>query len=192
VSKKGQKITVAALGSKPGKSAADSNEQLLGSVAKADMAAFALLYDRLGKRIYGIVYRILREPQASEDAMQDAFLKIWHGAAKFDPARGEAVGWMCAIARNAALDMIRKRRDTVDIDAVDLSRFAVSPIDPPDAMLAEGLARLPTEQANALIAMHNFGFSHSELADHLGVPLGTAKSWVRRGTQGLRDWMTLR
>ena len=96
---------------------------------------------------------------------------------------------MGVIARNAALDMIDRRQSSESLDAADGPELAVAAVEPPDARLGQCLKRLPPDQARAIVTMYNEGLSHSELADRLSVPLGTAKSWVRRGTRLLRECM---
>jgi RNA polymerase sigma-70 factor, ECF subfamily len=170
-------------------SAVTDQQALLCAVAKGDMDAFYRLYQDVSRRLYAVALKILRDHQAAEDALQEIFLRIWRKADKYDPTRGVPIAWLVTIARNTALDMARAQRSFVGIEEINEAEFSTAPIDPPDARLAEGLRRLPPEQANAIIAMYNYGFSHTELAEHLGAPLGTVKSWVRRGTQSLKEWM---
>ena len=167
----------------------ESLESLLRLVAAGDMLAFRTLYAASAGRLLAIALRILREQQAAEDAVQEAFLRIWRNAARYDAARGTPLAWMGVIARNAALDMIDRRQSSESLDAADGPELAVAAVEPPDARLGQCLKRLPPDQARAIVTMYNEGLSHSELADRLSVPLGTAKSWVRRGTRLLRECM---
>ena len=167
----------------------ESLESLLRLVAAGDMLAFRTLYAASAGRLLAIALRILREQQAAEDAVQEAFLRIWRNAARYDAARGAPLAWMGVIARNAALDMIDRRQSSESLDAADGPELAVAAVEPPDARLGQCLKRLPPDQARAIVTMYNEGLSHSELADRLSVPLGTAKSWVRRGTRLLRECM---
>lgn len=161
-------------------------EQLLERVAEGDMEAFDGLYDASSKRLYAIAYRILRDEAAAQDAAQEAFVNIWRRAKLFDPARGSPIGWMSVIVRNVALNMIRSERSTEPIDDMDIP---VAPVDPPDARLGQCLKRLPEDQGNAIVLTYTYGLTHSELAEHLSVPLGTAKSWIRRGMLALKECM---
>ena len=168
---------------------AEGLESLLAEVARGDMAAFRRLYAAVAGRLLSVAFNILRERPAAEDAVQEAFLRIWRNAKRFDPAKGAPLAWMGVIARNAALDAVRLRTYGEELTAVETVEFAVAPIEPPDARLGRCLKMLPPDQARALVTMYTYGLSHTELADVLGVPLGTAKSWVRRGVQALKEHM---
>ena len=163
-----------------------SLDETLCAVGTGDRVAFRQLFDGFGSVAMGIALRILREREAAEDAVQEAFVRLWRLADRFDPARGNARAWMSVIARNAALDQMRMRRPLANIDDVDEFSFATQQPDPPDNRLRQCLERLPAEQASAIMTMYNFGMSHSELAEHISQPLGTVKSWIRRGTHTLR------
>jgi RNA polymerase sigma-70 factor (ECF subfamily) len=168
---------------------ADDLETLLGRVADGDMDAFRQLYDQTSSRLFAIALRILRDSEAAQDVTQEAYLRIWRKASRFEPSRGAPLAWMGVIARNAALDLARSRRESEDIQVLDTPEFAVGAVDPPDARLGYCLKRLPPDQARAITIMYVNGLTHSELAEHLSVPLGTAKSWVRRGTASLKECM---
>lgn len=163
---------------------------LLQSVAAGDRSAFRAVYDAAAGRLLAIALRILRDPQAAEDAVQEAFLRIWRNAARYTPEKGAPMAWMGIIARNAALDLVRARRPMQDFEQVETLELAVAAIEPPDARLGQCIGRLPENQARAIVMMYTYGLSHSELAERLAVPLGTAKSWVKRGTDTLRECMT--
>jgi RNA polymerase sigma-70 factor, ECF subfamily len=163
---------------------------LLGKVANGDLVAFRSLYDDVGGTVLAITSRILRDNQTAEDAAQEAFVRIWRSAGKFDPARGTALAWMGVIARNAALDQVPSRAPAEMLEVVDTIEFASAAVDPPDARLGQCLGRLPRDHAAAIVTMYTYGLSHSELAEKLGVPLGTAKSWVRRGMAKLQECMS--
>jgi RNA polymerase sigma-70 factor (ECF subfamily) len=168
---------------------ADRPEALLARMAAGDRGAFKQLYDETAPRLFAVALRILRDNAAAEDAVQEAYLRIWRKAAGFDPKRGAALAWMGVIARNAALDLARSRRQTEGLQLLDTLDFAVEAVEPPDARLGQCLKRLSPDHARAITIMYTNGMSHSELAEHLSVPLGTAKAWVRRGTASLRECM---
>ena len=132
---------------------------------------------------------ILRDHQIAEDAVQEAFLRVWRNAGRYDRERGSPLAWMGVIARNAALDMVQLRRPFEELDVADTLDLAIAAVEPPDARLGQCLQRLPADQARAIVTMYIYGLSHSELAQHLAVPLGTAKSWIRRGTLSLKECM---
>ncbi len=162
---------------------------LLERVAEGDMAAFRLLYDEIAGRVLSITTRILRDRQAAEDAAQEALVRIWRNARQYNRAKGEPLAWMGVIARNAALDMIQRRPSAEGLEAADTLELAIPAVDPPDARFGQCLRKLPPEQARAITLMYTYGLSHSELAEMLGLPLGTIKSWVRRGMAKLQECM---
>jgi RNA polymerase sigma-70 factor (ECF subfamily) len=166
---------------------AERLDHLLDAVARGDMDAFRAVYDLAAGRMLAVAYNILRDNQAAEDAVQEAMLRVWRNVARYDRSKGAALAWMGVIARNAALDMLKRRRPVEELETIDTIELATPAVDPPDARLGECLKRLPPEQAHAIVTMYSYGLSHSELAEKLAVPLGTVKSWVRRGTMALRD-----
>jgi RNA polymerase sigma-70 factor (ECF subfamily) len=161
-------------------------EHLLARIAEGDLVAFEDLYDATSRRLFAIAYRILRDECVAQDATQEAYVNVWRRAKLYDPARGSPIGWMSVIVRNVALNMIRADRPTEPIDELDIP---VAPVDPPDSRLGQCLKRLPEDQGNAIVLTYTYGLTHSELAEHLSVPLGTAKSWVRRGMLALKECM---
>ena len=171
-------------GDKSGFAGADAElEAIVQGIKTGDRAALRQLYDRFGARLYGIAHRILRDPALAEDALQEAFVKIWRNAVRFDPARGSATGWVAIIVRRAAFDL--RPRDLV-IEPADVAAEQPEP-----GMLDPGLARaldaLPETHRRALLLMYVHGLTHSELASAMDAPLGTVKSWVRRGAAALKE-----
>ena len=168
-----------------------SYAELLRLIEQGDIVAFEKLYRDANSQLYDVISRILSAHNLSEDALQEAFVKIWRNAARFDAERGTPMAWMCRIARNTALDMVRSRRSHIDISMIAVEDLPIiHPCEPENVFISRGLAALPVDQARAIIAMYTYGFSHSELAEYLNVPLGTAKSWVRRGMAGLQQWFS--
>jgi RNA polymerase sigma-70 factor, ECF subfamily len=161
-------------------------EVLLARVGGGDGPAFRQLYDQAAGRMLAAARRILGERELAEDAVQDAFMRIWRSAAKFDPARGVALAWMGRIVRNAALDRLPKERDMARIEDIEI---AVMPVEPPDARVRQCLKKLPGQQGRAMALMYVHGLTHSELSVQMGAPLGTVKSWVKRGLEALRICM---
>jgi RNA polymerase sigma-70 factor (ECF subfamily) len=160
--------------------------ELMVAMGRGDRAAAAELYRALGGRIFGICHRILRDTGLAEDAAQEAFLKVWKAADRFDPAKGEVAAWVAVVARRTALD----RRPRVmaelppDLEAPPLDEAYVHP------RLRECLAELPETHRNALVLMYVYGLTHSELAEAMDAPLGTVKSWVRRASAALKETLT--
>ena len=161
-------------------------EDLLRLIGQGDRRAFRNLYDRVAGRMFASARRILGDRDLAEDAVQEAFVRIWRSASKFDPARGVALAWVGRIVRNAALDRLPKERDMGRIEDIEI---AVMPVEPPSARVGQCLKKLPGQQGRAMVLMYVHGMTHSELADHFGAPLGTVKSWIKRGLATLRICM---
>src|SRR6476619_2105043 len=161
-------------------------ERLLARVAGGDRMAFSELYDRYASAVYGACLRVLREPQAAEDAAQEAFAAIWRHAGAFDAARGAAGAWIGRVARNAALDANRRRALRVTAPEVD-------PVDEgstPEALavaadeafrLRVALDTLPERERDVLTLAYGEGLTQSEIAERLRLPLGTVKTRTRSG-----------
>jgi RNA polymerase sigma-70 factor, ECF subfamily len=157
-------------------------ERLLAAMAAGDRAAAHSLYEVASGRIYGIAKRILRDAALAEDAAHLAFMKIWKNAHRFDPRKGKASTWITVLARHAALDC-RPRETKPLSDEIEAPRLDETYIHP---RLRQALAELPEMQRNAVLLMYVYGLTHSELAERMQVPLGTVKSWVRRGIAALK------
>jgi RNA polymerase sigma-70 factor (ECF subfamily) len=161
--------------------------------------AFERLYRLCAPLLMGVAMRIVRRTEGAEEVLHDSFTRIWQSAATYDPLATRPAAWMVAIVRNRALDMAashdvarvdRYEEHMVDTlfdwsegadDAEDRRRSARS--------LRDCLARLEAAERQVLVLAYHHGFSHSELATRLQKPLGTVKSWVRRGMANLRDCM---
>jgi len=172
-------------------SAEPSLADLLLATGEGDRSAYADLYARTSAKLYGIVLRILPERSMAEDAMQDAYVKIWRNAATYDASRGSPITWLATIARNVAIDLHRRehpagrQRD----DGFDFELF----VDPAPAPSAEAMAalracldRLDDDQRSLILAAYLRGDSREELAARLGHPMGTIKSWLHRGLARLK------
>lgn len=160
--------------------------------AGGDRLALRTIYDREAARMMGVAMRILRRKDLAEDATHEAFLRVWRGARSFDPARGTARAWLFAIVRNQALTVLR-REQRFDADTLDESHqpdlaVAISRL-PESSALRRCLQQLDAGRRSAIVLAYVHGFSHGELAGRLGVPLGTVKSWVRRGLRSLQECM---
>jgi RNA polymerase sigma-70 factor (ECF subfamily) len=172
---------------------------LLARVALADQKAFAELYRQTSSHLYAVALRILREPAAAEEVLQEAYVNVWHHAATYIAAKSQPLTWLTSIVRNRCLDQLRRREvDTVTMssDSDDEPAFDLPSDRPsPAELLLEGAeARSVRDCVDALdagpkqaIALAFFqGLSHAELAAHMQEPLGTVKSWVRRGLERLK------
>jgi RNA polymerase sigma-70 factor, ECF subfamily len=171
----------------------DDTNALLLRCANGDRAAFRLLYDRWGNRLYGIALRITRQTSLAADAAQEAFVQVWEQAHRFDPDRGGAEAWLVSIVRYRALDIVRRQsREVAGYEPEERED------ETPDALArlvrtAEGaalqrcLAELEEDRRRLLMLAFVDGLSHSELAERMRVPLGTVKSWIRRSLISLRE-----
>ena len=163
-------------------------------MARGSENALAELYDRFGGVAYGVALRILRDPALAQDAVQYAFLAAWRTAAAFDPARGNASTWLLTLVHRRAVDLVRReerrRADVLDASAPVASGESV---DEAVEMRAErravqaALAQLPPDQREALELAYYGGLSQSQLAERLGIPLGTVKSRMFTALATLRD-----
>lgn len=170
----------------------DDTDLLLHRCAGGDRAAFRMLYDRWGNRLYGIALRITREAALAADATQDAFVQIWQQAHRFDPNRGSTETWLVGIVRYRALDIVRRRAREIpgheaeerEDDAPDALARLVSSAE--GAALHRCLGELEEDRRRLVVMAFVDGLSHSELAERMSVPLGTVKSWIRRSLISLR------
>ena len=185
---------------------------LIEACGRRDHGSFSQLYERTHVHLFGIAIRLLRSEQQAEDAVQDAFVKVWNKADSYRAAdaqhEGHALAWLTSIVRNRALDMLRARsRDIEDIrpgvaagghsndsdegdaapgdgaaDALDLYAKATQ------ALHVDGcMGLLDASQRQCLALTYFQGLSNTEVADHLGAPLGSVKAWIRRGLARLKD-----
>ena len=171
--------------------------ELLARTALADQRAFAELYRLTSPHLYAVALRILREAALAEEVLQESFVNIWHHAGSYVAAKSQPLTWLTSIVRNRCLDQLRRRElETVTMDDEE-EGVAIAAEDPtPLDMLLSGadtravrgcVETLEPTQKQAIALAFFQGLSHSELAAHLRQPLGTVKSWVRRGLERLRD-----
>lgn len=172
-----------------------TDEDLISLLVDGDAQALALLYDRHSRAAFSLAYRMMGERQASEDLMQDAFIKIWRGAPSYGAGRGGVRTWILSIVRNQGLDQLRShasRRRTQEKIEASASRsqpneaFAETWRNSQRAQVREALNSLPQEQLKILELAYFSGYTHVEIADLLGLPLGTVKGRMRLGLKKLR------
>ncbi len=174
-----------------------ADEELMPLIGEKDPDAFEVFYDRHGGVAYSLAYRIVGEKAAAEDVTQEAFISIWRSGARFDRARGSVRSWMLSIVRNRAIDALRSRAGkapklTFDDDAV-LEQRPSGELTEEEAMRREtateikgALGELPGAQSKVIELAYFGGFSQSEIARMLGVPLGTVKGRMRLGLEKIR------
>jgi RNA polymerase sigma-70 factor (ECF subfamily) len=170
----------------------------LSATANRDSRAFARLYEHCAPHLYPLLLRMLKRQDWAEEVLQDCFLRIWQKAESYTPERGAPMAWISSVARYRALDLLRARRPE---DEMPEEYEAVEPMwddtseDPlRRAETGEGLQRLrgcldglQTEQRRSVLLAYYEGYTHQELTAAMKAPLGTVKSWVRRGLAQLRD-----
>jgi RNA polymerase sigma factor (sigma-70 family) len=172
-----------------------SDEALVALVARGDEAALAELYDRVGRIAFGLAFRVLRDERLAEDAVQEGFLAVWRGAATFRADRAKASTWILTLVHRRAVDLVRRedrrRAEPLEDDATGLAAAESTE----DATwlrfererVQRALAQLPDTQREAIELAYYGGFSQSDLAERLGVPLGTIKSRMFAGLARLRE-----
>jgi RNA polymerase sigma-70 factor (ECF subfamily) len=163
-----------------------------------DEGALSALYDRYSGMLYAMLLRILKDTGAAEEVLQDLFLQLWRGAARFDASRGSLGGWLLVIGRNRALSRLRgkQRREFVPDDIEGFSLEAVPSTEDLENeaarmqlmnRLREALSALPAEQREAVELAYFEGMTQTEIAARTGSPLGTVKSRVRAAMQSLKQ-----
>jgi RNA polymerase sigma-70 factor, ECF subfamily len=174
-----------------------ADEELMPWIGRKDAEAFEVFYDRHGGAAYSLAYRMLGDRGAAEDCIQEAFMSVWRSGARFDRTRGSVRSWTLSIVRNRAIDQLRSKAGkapklTFDDDAILESRPAEG-LTEEEAMRQEtatevrgALSQLPDDQAKCIQLAYFGGFSQSEIASMLNVPLGTVKGRMRLGLEKIR------
>ena len=170
-----------------------SDEAVVALVARSDDVALGELYDRFGRHAYGLALRVLRDEQLAEDAVQEAFLAVWRGAARFLPERAGARAWVLTLVHRRAVDLVRREQrrradqlpETTSADDRSSEEVAWERFERERVQAA--LRRLPDPQREAIELAYYGGFTQSELAERLGQPLGTIKSRIFVGLSNLRE-----
>jgi RNA polymerase sigma-70 factor, ECF subfamily len=173
--------------------------KLLARVALRDRAALRLLYDAASPSLFGVALRIVNRRDRAEEVLQDAFINVWNKAATYNASTSQPMTWMTAIVRNRALDELRRETRNVaeSLDEVkngiasDIEDHRPNPLElleqAADALRIRGcLDAIDGPQRQCLALAYYHGLSHSELASHMGSPIGTIKVWLRRGLQKMK------
>jgi RNA polymerase sigma-70 factor (ECF subfamily) len=173
-----------------------SKEELLGLVAKGDQKAFAALYDEISPRVFGLIRRLLVDHAQSEEVTQEVFLEIWTNATRYEPSKGGASTWILTMAHRRAVDRIRASQAGRDRDVKIGIRDYVGEYDNVSEAVEvtiehervkKAMAQLTELQRQAVTLAYYGGYSHSEVAAMLKVPIGTVKTRLRDGMIRLRD-----
>jgi RNA polymerase sigma-70 factor (ECF subfamily) len=179
------------VGESEAKAAADA--AAVARIAGGDAVALKELYDRYGRVVYSFAFRLTNDTTLSEECVQDVFVALWRRAADFDPTRAKLTTWLFVVARNRAIELGRQKARRPELR--DELEPAGSAPDPADLVatadeaqrVAEALAELPEDQLAVLRLSYFDGLSHAEIAELIGLPLGTVKGRMRLALQRLRN-----
>ena len=176
----------------------DDHQHLIARVALNDVEAFELLYDQSYGRLYAVALHLLQQPDRADEALQDAFVKIWNNAGEYRQQRGSVMTWMASIVRYRCLDFLRGQKirderfqpveDIAQLDAVMIENASLkeAKYEREQSQLDHCLQQLEPSQRQAIYLSYLCGLSHQEIVDRIGAPLGSVKSWIRRGLQRLK------
>lgn len=175
----------------------DSMVELLARCARHDSVALRALYDLASPQLFSVLLRILHRKDLAEDALQDVFMSVWRNAGAFDTHRGHPMAWMLTIARYRAIDVRRSRRfERAEQDLTDVQdRLVADTVDPSTLAhlsadtqrLAQCMRGLTEQQSRCIRLAFLDGLSHEEVAKSVSSPIGTVKSWIRRGLLALKN-----
>ncbi|NVD44617.1 sigma-70 family RNA polymerase sigma factor [Qipengyuania atrilutea] len=166
----------------------------LENVAGGNRAALREVYDMTSAKLLGVILRIMRDRDHAEDVLQEVYVKVWRRAARFDASKASPITWLCTIARNTAIDALRrsgKHGEAVGDslpeveDEAPLAEDMLCDAEDHDR-LVRCLEALEQDQRRSIRMSFYDGLTHSQLADRMSVPLGTLKSWIRRGLSSLK------
>jgi len=172
---------------------------LMASIGRRDAVAFRELYDATSAKLFGFALRILVKRELAEEVLQESFVSIWNNAAGYQSSLAAPMTWMTTIVRNKAFDMLRRIDHTVEIDADTFDKDVMEALEstsptPIEALqisgdakaLANCLSRLEGLHRQAIALAFYHDLSHSEVAEQMKLPIGTVKTWIRRGLERLR------
>ena len=172
-------------------------ETLIARTALGDRKAFTLLYKATSAKLFGIALRVLKDRTDAEDVLQEAFVKVWNNAKRYQVSGYSPMTWLIAIIRNQAIDRLRTRKPDVD-DLAEAEDIADLSATPEDLVLSGGdaerlracLEKLSPGRAEAVKAAYIEGYSYQELATRLGQPINTVRTWLRRGLISLKECLS--
>lgn len=165
-------------------------EHALAQVKLKHKPALAQLYDLTNAKLYGLILKIIPDEGLAADVLQEAYTKIWLNAEQYRADLGSAWSWLCQLTRNQAIDRIRQRQrlnETDEQSAPEQFSADTAALWPEHVDLGRCLQAIRQEQQNVIVSSYVYGWSHAELVEKFDTPLGTLKSWIRRGLQELRE-----
>lgn len=172
----------------------DELARLLQATARGDRGAFARLYELTAPRLMGAGVHLLKRREWAEDVLQDVFVKVWHRASDYHAERGNVLTWLYTVQRYLALDRLRAQRPTEELNEELENKLVFDGPDPSTAAHSSDMAaqvrtcleELPDVQRRSVMLAFFEGLTHTELTQRLNTPLGTVKSWIRRGLLNLK------
>lgn len=171
----------------------DNLLSLLYDTSQGDKHAFSTLYQQTSGKLFAISLNMPSNRAHAEEVLQDAFIKIWHNASEYNASKGTVISWMISIVRYRSLDALRynkvRKEQTMGDDDFDIQSVDVNYDE--NTKLVNCIEQLEPQQKQAIHLAYYKGLSHSELVDHIESPLGTVKSWIRRGLTQLQRCLTL-
>lgn len=174
-----------------------SEEELIEALRKQDKIGIDQLYDRYSTALYGVIVRIVQTEEIAEDVMQEAFLKIWNTFGSFDSSKGRLFTWIVNIARNLAIDKVRSKdfknsnkNQDLENTVTQIDTYKNTSYNPDTLGLKELTNKLRPEQKVIVDLVYFKGFTHVEVAEELGIPLGTVKTRLRMGIIELRKYFS--
>jgi RNA polymerase sigma-70 factor (ECF subfamily) len=172
---------------------------LMARISHRDQQALSELYQSYGSAVYGLALRVLRNEGLAEEVTQDTFLKLWHQPERWDADKGKLIVWLLTITRHAAIDRLRREQRAPEVAGVpveDLAGVLGNPslVDEPDwqnnRLMMSLMQQLPSEQSQVVEMAFYQGYTHSDIAERLSLPLGTVKTRLRLGLQKLKSlWL---
>ena len=175
----------------------EADAAAVARVADGDADALRQLYDRYGRIVYGMTYRLTKDAQLAEEATQDTFVTVWRRAGTYDPERAKLTTWLFVIARNRAIELVRARarrpepHEDVEPSGEEADVAEQVALADDAELVARALAELPENQLEVIRLAYFDGLSHGEIAERLGQPLGTVKSRIRLALNRLRGLLEL-
>jgi RNA polymerase sigma-70 factor (ECF subfamily) len=184
-----------------GAAASRDDASLLRDVQCEDEAALAALYDRHAGVAYGLAHRITGDAGAAEDALQEAFVSLWRQAPRFDASRGQVRAWLLTIVHHKAVDIVRRRANRPERTLPDGAEEFLEAHGRPDEIaeasldaraVREAVSRIPADQRKTVEMAYFMGMTHVEIAEAMGVPVGTVKSRLRIAMDKMREQLRLK
>jgi len=164
-------------------------EAHLAACARGERQALRALYVQESPRLLGVARRLVHDTALAEDIVHDAFLKIWAGAARFDPSRGTARGWMFSVTRHLALNFIRDNPREIQGDIDTHPSVEIVDAEVHSSRIHLCLEQLEPARRTCILHAYVDGYSHAQISHKLGTPLGTVKAWIKRSLMALRECM---